>query len=133
MEDPRLVRVREMADAWNAADFERFFGFLADDIGVDPDPLWPEPGPYYGEEARDFLRGWIDAWDSVRIQTDKIQLVGRCVVIWGAWLGEGAASHADVELGVAMAIEFDERLRATAMHVRFEHDQALEIARATAG
>jgi hypothetical protein len=124
--------VRELNAAWNSRDWDEFFGSLADDFELHPDPLWPEPGPYVGDEARTFLREWLEPWGTVRMEMDEIGMVGRCVVIWGSWQAEGIASGADVRLPVGLAIELNELLQPTRMHVRFEREHAVEIARATA-
>ena len=122
--------MEQMIAAWNAQDFDSFFATLANDIEFVPDPRWPEPGPYRGEAAVKFIRDWIGAWDHTRLVVDELATVGERVVARSTWDVEGSASGAAVTLDLSLVFGLDDELKVCRIHALFDHDAALEVARA---
>jgi hypothetical protein len=127
---PHQERIEQLIAAWNGREFDLFFSMLADDVEVITDPRWPEPGPYQGAAARKFIEDWIEAWDTDRVEIHDFTTVDERVVARCTWGVKGTASGAAVTLDLSFVFTFDDAMDVLRIHVLFEHERALEIARA---
>ena len=130
MGSEREEQVAALIAAWNWRNYDAFFAGLRDDVEFVPDPRWPEPGPYRGETAVKFIRDWIEAWDHVELVIHELETIDSRVVARCTWDVEGSASGAAVTLDLSFVFVLDDELRLRRIHALFEHDHALEVARA---
>jgi ketosteroid isomerase-like protein len=125
MPTKELQLMQRATDAFNAGDLDGFAEMLRPAVTMTPDPSWPEQGPFEGHEAvMAFVGGWVDDWESVRLEVDHMEERGEWVVSRCRWLTEGRAS------GLATAVPFTfvikpEGDRIAAIRAFFDHDEAL--------
>ena len=130
MESEREDKVMAVLSAWNRGDFDAFFEWLAEDVEFVMDPSWPERGPLRGEEVVGFMRGWIDSWDRLELIVHEVESTDATVVMRCTWKVRGHASGADVTHDLSLVYELDDELRLRRLHALFDHERALEVARA---
>ena len=129
MGSPGEERIEHLIAAWNAGELESFFSMLAADVEVVTDPRWPEPGPYRGAAARKFIEDWVEAWDNDQVEIHDLTTVDERVVARCTWGVKGTASGAAVTLDLSFVLGLDDAMDVVSIHVLFEHEQALEVAR----
>ena len=129
MGSPGEERIKQLISAWNAGEVESFFSMLAADVEVVTDPRWPEPGPYRGAAARKFIEDWVEAWENDRVEIHDLTTVDRRVVARSTWGVKGTASGAAVTLDLSFVFGLDDVMDVRSIHVLFDHEQALEVAR----
>jgi len=130
VEPEREDKVMAVLSAWNRGDFDAFFDWLAEDVEFVMDPSWPERGPLRGEEVVGFMRGWIDSWDRLELIVHEVESTDATVVMRCTWKVRGHASGADVTHDLSLVYELDDELRLRRLHALFDHERALEVARA---
>jgi uncharacterized protein (TIGR02246 family) len=86
--------VRQLAERWNAGDFEAMFDLYADDVVVVTGEHWPEANvTTQGKDAfRESTRDWLSVWESIELETDHVEAFGERVIAGGHWRSTGKAS-----------------------------------------
>jgi ketosteroid isomerase-like protein len=92
-QEPREI-VRQLAERWNAGDFEAMFELYHDDMVVVTGEHWPDGNAVMeGKDAfRESTRDWLDIWQSVAVETDAVETYGDRVVAHGNWVTKGRVS-----------------------------------------
>src|SRR5687768_16488187 len=100
----RIERAKELVRIWNTGDVERYLENFAPDAVFNPDPSWPEQGPFTGEAIADFMRNYLEAWEHAEIALDAIEEHGDVVLMRCRWNIRGAGSG--IDLPTAFSIVF---------------------------
>jgi ketosteroid isomerase-like protein len=100
-EQQRNVEVaRQLAERWNAGDFDGVLALYDDEIEMIPGPEWPDP-PVIGKAAfARYSEEWRTAWSSSELDLHTIEAMGELVVAGGAWENRSAVT------GVAGSMPF---------------------------
>ena len=117
--------MQRATDRFNAGDLAGFADLLHPEATIDPDPSWPEQGPFEGREAvMGFVGEWIADWERVRLEVDGMEQRGEWVVSRCRWLTEGKASGAATVVAFTfLTLARDGRI--AAIRAFFDHDEAL--------
>ena len=100
MSEPRDI-VRQVNERWNAGDFEGLLELYHDDVSVHTGEHWPERHVLEGKAAfRESIDEWLSVWQSIEIETAKIEVYGDRVVAHGAWHSTGRASGVAGEMPI---------------------------------
>jgi hypothetical protein len=117
-------RFRELAALWNAREFEQVTEAFGDDSVFTPDPLWPEPGPFTGRQARAELLRVAAAWETLVLEIHSIETVGDTVLADVRWIARGVASGADVLQDFWFVCRFADDGSFRTLHAFFEERNA---------
>ena len=77
--------VRQVAERWNAGDFDGLLGLYDGDIEMIPGPDWPDPAVIGKAAFRSYIDEWRSAWASSYFDLHAIEAVGELVIAAGAW------------------------------------------------
>ena len=70
---------------------------------------WPEQQTYPGVEgAREFMRGWRDAWEDWELEVEELRDAGECVVAVMRQRGRSKATGLSTDMHFAMVWTFRE-------------------------
>ena len=124
---------RRLIDLWNAGDIEAYLEAAGPRVRFSPDPMFPERGPFSGEELRTFLEQWQEAWggESDVVVVDDVFERSGAVLARVRWEVSGAASGAHVPSDWAeftFVAWFGEDGALDHLLAFFDHDQALAAA-----
>jgi ketosteroid isomerase-like protein len=85
--------IRQLAQRWNAGDFEGVVELYTEDAVMRNGPDWPEQGGSQGREGiRSGIEEWHSAWESSEIVVGRIEEFGDRLVLEGHWLTRGRSS-----------------------------------------
>jgi ketosteroid isomerase-like protein len=85
--------IRQMAERLNSGDVEGMLDLYHDDIFHQPSPDWPDTEPSQGKAAfREITEDWLNVWQSIEIETDKMEAYGDRVLAVGSWRTTGRVS-----------------------------------------
>jgi ketosteroid isomerase-like protein len=88
-----LEIVRLLTQRLNDGDLEGMFELYHEDVVNYPGEHWPEGAPAEGiERFRETTEEWLGSWESIRIETDRVEAHGDRVVAHGAWHTTGRIS-----------------------------------------
>jgi uncharacterized protein (TIGR02246 family) len=80
--DENIQAVRQMIDAWNSGEVERWANGLADDVVWVPLAENPQTEPVQGREAtREFVLDWVEPWDEYKVEIIRVVDAGDWVVV----------------------------------------------------
>jgi ketosteroid isomerase-like protein len=98
--DP-LEIVRLLTQRLNDGDIEGMFELYHDDVVNYPGEHWPEGAPAEGiDRFRETTEEWLGAWESISIETDRVEAHGDRVVAHGAWHTKGRISGVEGALPI---------------------------------
>jgi ketosteroid isomerase-like protein len=132
-EDARIDRVRELVRIWNVGDLERYLETFAPDAVFNPDPTWPEQGPFRGDAIGRFMRDYLEAWENAQVVIDHIESHGEVVLARCRWLITGSASGIDIPTEFSLVFRIDDEGFVRRMDAFFEHAEARRQALEAAG
>ncbi|HYN91775.1 MAG TPA: nuclear transport factor 2 family protein [Thermoleophilaceae bacterium] len=88
-----LQVVRQIAERWNAGDLDGMLDVYHDDLVVQPGEHWPDTKVLEGKQSfRESTEEWLSVWQSIEVETDKVEPYGDRVVARGAWRSTGRVS-----------------------------------------
>jgi ketosteroid isomerase-like protein len=129
-----LRRVRAGLDAFNRGDVDGVLAVLADDVEIFSSPALANPGTYHGHRGyQDWVGQWLEAWDGLTIEIERIEPVGeRHVVVGVLQTARGQGSGVEVEMTTAFMFELEER-STKALHLYATWDEAVAAAKRREG
>ena len=93
MSKKNVKLVHRVVDAWNRGDVDAFLAGFDPDCEVVFPPEVPEPGPFHGHaELKQWVDGFLDAWESHRAEVVEVMDAGDDVVAVLHMVGRGAGS-----------------------------------------
>src|SRR2546425_10535478 len=104
----RIERARELIRIWNTGDLGRYLENFAPDAVFNPDPSWPEQGPFTGSAIERFLRNFMAAWEHAEVAIDAIEGHGEAVLMRCRWVIRGARSGIDVPTAFSLVFWIDQ-------------------------
>jgi hypothetical protein len=104
----RVKRARELVEIWNAGDLKRYREIVAADAVFNPDPSWPERGPFTGDAITRYLRTFLDAWENATIALDAVETYGELVLMRCRWIVRGAGSGIDLPTAFSLVFQIDD-------------------------
>jgi uncharacterized protein (TIGR02246 family) len=120
--------VRQVAERWNAGDFDGMLELYHEDVVMTPSPDWPETVQLKGKDAfRKNTEEWLAAWESIEIETSEIEAYGDRVLANGCWRSTGRVSG--IEGSIPMHMVFTLRDGRIA-HLEWFPDHARAVAAA---
>jgi SnoaL-like domain len=123
---PAATWFRALADTYNTGNLEAFLEGIHPEVVFQPDPEWPEPGPFVGRDSfARFLRDWRGAWEEARIEVDKVEERDDLAIAQCRWIVTGASSGAPVPVAFTFVVGFDREGLVTEMRAFFDHSAAL--------
>jgi hypothetical protein len=126
MEVPSAKGVAEVADTSNPGDAQAFVARFAPGVVFEPDPRWPEPGPFVGRAAfARFLEEWSGAWEDPRLEVDRVEDRNDATIAECRWIVSGASSGAAVPTASTVLARFGPDGEATRIAAFLDHDEAL--------
>jgi hypothetical protein len=126
MEVPSAKWFAEVADTYNSGDVQAFVAWFAPGVVFEPDPRWPEPGPFVGRAAfASFLEEWSGAWEEPRLEVDRVEERNDATIAECRWIVSGASSGAAVPTAFTVVARFGPDGQATRIAAFLDHDEAL--------
>jgi ketosteroid isomerase-like protein len=108
MATDRIERAKELIRIWNTGDLGRYLENFAPDAIFNPDPSWPEQGPFTGDAIERFLRNYMEAWEHAEIAIEAIEGHGEAVLVRCRWIIRGAGSGIDVPTAFSLVLWIDQ-------------------------
>jgi ketosteroid isomerase-like protein len=85
--------IRQLAERWNAGDFEGVVDLYTEDVVMRNGPDWPEQGGSHGREGlRSGIEEWRGVWESSEIELRRIEEFGDRIAAEGSWTTRGRSS-----------------------------------------
>jgi ketosteroid isomerase-like protein len=85
--------IRQVAERLNAGDVEGMLELCDEEIVHQPSSEWPDTKPSQGKAAfREITEDWLSLWQSIEIETDKMEAYGDRVLAVGSWRTTGRVS-----------------------------------------
>jgi uncharacterized protein (TIGR02246 family) len=85
--------IRQLAERWNAGDFEGVVELYTEDAVMVNGPDWPEQTRSQGREGiRSGIDEWRGVWESSEIELGRIEEFGDRLVVEGSWSTRGRSS-----------------------------------------
>jgi ketosteroid isomerase-like protein len=130
MSESSLDIVRQVAERWNAGDFEGMFELYHDDLVVVTGEHWPEANvTTEGKDAfRESTRDWLSVWESIEIETDQVEEYGDRVVANGRWRSTGRVSGLEGTMPIHMVLTVRDG-RIARLEWYPDHERAVAAAR----
>jgi ketosteroid isomerase-like protein len=130
MSESSLDIVRQVAERWNAGDFEGMFELYHDDLVVVTGEHWPEANvTMEGKDAfRESTRDWLSVWESIEIETDQVEEYGDRVVANGHWRSTGRVSGLEGTMPIHMVLTVRDG-RIARLEWYPDHERAVAAAR----
>ncbi|MEZ5157033.1 MAG: nuclear transport factor 2 family protein [Solirubrobacterales bacterium] len=120
--------INHWVDAWNREDLDGFMGFYDGSAEFNPDPSWPESGPFEGRRAiRGFVEGFREAWTGNQAVIADLRAGGGTVVARIELKGRGIASGIDADLALSSVSEIEDR-KITRQRWYLDHGAAVAAA-----
>jgi hypothetical protein len=129
----RVERAKELVRIWNSGDLEGYLETFAPDAVFNPDPSWPEQGPFTGEAIGRFLRNYLDAWEHAEIVLDAIEGYGEVVLLRCRWIIRGAGSGIDLPTAFSIVFRIDDEGLIRRSDAFFDEAEARRYALEAAG
>lgn len=132
--DRRTELIHELVETWNSGDVDAFFDGLGPEFEFMPDPSFPDPGPYTGEDLREWLRDWQGTWEGNRYEVLDITDHGQALALDSRWhlFAKGTRDEIPVS-DFTIVLWFDAEDRPIRMAAFFDRERALEAARGGTG
>jgi ketosteroid isomerase-like protein len=129
MEVPSAKWFAEVADTYNSGDMQAFVARFAPEVVFEPDPRWPESGPFVGRTAfARFLEEWSGAWEEPRLEVNRVEQRNDATIAECRWIVSGAASGAAVPTAFTVVARFGPDGQATRIAAFLDHAEALRSA-----
>jgi ketosteroid isomerase-like protein len=130
MSESSLDIVRQVAERWNAGEFEGMFELYHDDLVVVTGEHWPEANvTMEGKDAfRESTRDWLSVWESIEIETDQVEEYGDRVVANGHWRSTGRVSGLEGTMPIHMVLTVRDG-RIARLEWYPDHERAVAAAR----
>jgi ketosteroid isomerase-like protein len=96
MSEENVEALRAAFELYAHGDFQPI-GALGDDFELVISPEAPDAGTYRGEEARRWLRAWVESFEEMRIEATEILDAGEKVFLGMTQRGRPPGSAASVE------------------------------------
>ena len=121
--------IRQLAERWNAGDFERVVGLFAEDAVLLNGPDWPEQAPTRGRDGiRSGIAEWQAAWETSEIELGRMEELGETIVMEGSWITRGRSSGVSGKMPGSVVFTFrDEKIASLEWFA--DYDSALAAAR----
>jgi ketosteroid isomerase-like protein len=129
----RIERATELVRIWNTGDLDRYLETFAPDAVFNPDPSWPEQGPFTGEAIGRFLRNYMDAWEHAEIAIEAIEGYGEVVLMRCRWIIRGAGSGIDLPTAFSLVFRIDDEGLIRRSDAFFDEAEARRYAASAAG
>ena len=98
MSQKNVNLVHRVVHAWNRGDVDGFLSPYDPDCEVVFPPDVPEPGPFHGHaELKQWVDGFLAAWESHRVEVVEIVDAGEDVVAVLHMVGGGSVSGVDLD------------------------------------
>ena len=97
MSQENVDAVREEFERFSRGDFSRIAG-LPDDVEVVTSREMPDAGTYRGQEAREWMSGWVDSFDSLTLAPTEFLEAGDQVMVEFVQRGIPRGGNTPVEL-----------------------------------
>ena len=98
MSQENVKLVQRAVDVWNRRDVDAFLSHFDPDCEVVFPPDVPEPGPFHGHaELRQWVEGFLAAWESHRAEVVEAMDAGDEVVAVLHMMGRGSGSGVDLD------------------------------------
>ena len=98
MSQEQVNLVQQVVDACNRGDVDAFLSRFDPDCEVVFPPDVPEPGPFHGHaELRQWVDGFLAAWESHRVEVVEVMEAGDDVVVVLHMVGRGSGSGVDLD------------------------------------
>jgi ketosteroid isomerase-like protein len=132
--DRRIDLIRELVETWNKGDVDAVLDTLGPDFEFTPDPSFPDPGAYTGEQLRSWLHEWQSTWEGNRLEVLGITDHGTALTLESRWhlVPKGTADVVPVS-DFTMVLWFDDQDRPLRMAAFFDQGRALEVAQTGTG
>jgi hypothetical protein len=124
----RVERAKQLIGIWNTGDLGRYLENFARDAEFNPDPNWPERGPFTGDAIERFLRNYMEAWEHAEIAVDSIEEHGEAVLLRCRWNIRGAGSGVDVPTAFSLVLWIDEEGKIRRSDAFFDEAEARRAA-----
>ena len=106
MSEANVQAARQMIDAWNEGEIDRWASGLHEDVIWVPLAENPQTEPVRGREAtRAFVLDWVDPWDEYTVDVTKVTDHGDWVVL-GAHHDARHESGAEISMDMWVAASF---------------------------
>jgi uncharacterized protein len=127
---PNIELVKSAFDVWNRGEIAAFTDYMAEDVAwleVSGRPEGPVTERVGRDRLREGLESLFDAWESYRLEVERMDEVGDRVVVVMREVGRGRASGVEVDgrWGYLITVRDGEIVRVEAYR---EARQALELA-----
>src|SRR5919109_3548378 len=129
----RVNRARELIEIWNTGDLNRYREIVAADAVFNPDPSWPEKGPFTGAAIPRYLRTFLDAWENATIALDAVETYGELVLMRCRWIVRGAGSGIHLPTAFCLVFEIDDEGLVRRTDAFFDEAEARRHAVSAAG
>jgi SnoaL-like domain len=129
----RVTRARELIEIWNTGDLNRYREIVAADAVFNPDPSWPEKGPFTGDAIPRYLRTFLDAWENATIALDAVETYGELVLMRCRWIVRGAGSGIHLPTAFCLVFEIDDEGLVRRTDAFFDEAEARRHAVSAAG
>jgi ketosteroid isomerase-like protein len=121
--------IRELAERWNAGDFEGALELYADDAVMLSGSEWPEQFALKGHDGiRANMEDWAAAWESSQIEVGPIEVYGDRILGSGTWKMRGLASGAEGTMPFWVLLGFRDG-KIASLEWFTDHDAAIAAAR----
>jgi SnoaL-like protein len=129
----RIERAKELLRIWNAGDLDLYLENFAPDAIFNPDPSWPEQGPFTGEAIGRFLRNYLAAWEHAEVALEGVEGQGELVLMRCKWIIRGAASGIDLPTAFCLVFQIDDEGLVQRSDAFFDEAEARRYAASAAG
>jgi SnoaL-like protein len=129
----RVERAKELVGIWNTGDLDHYLENFASDAVFNPDPSWPEQGPFTGEAIGRFLRNYMDAWEHAEIALEGVEGHGEVILMRCRWAIRGAGSGIDLPTGFSLVFQIDDEGLIRRSDAFFDEAEARRYAASAAG
>jgi ketosteroid isomerase-like protein len=128
MTDQNIDIGRRHNALWNAGDMEGLRDLYDDEVVLQPQEGWPEPGPFVGRDAvfRQFERLRQD-WQGERLEVLERRAQGDFVVTRLSWQARGRRSGAATAMTISSVLRLNES-KIVAVTFYLNHAEALVAA-----
>jgi ketosteroid isomerase-like protein len=83
---------QQLAERWNAGDFEGVIALYHEEMEMIPGPEWPDPPVFGKADFARYVDEWRNAWASSKLDLHAIEAIGDLVVAGGEWDNRSATT-----------------------------------------
>jgi hypothetical protein len=126
---PEIALFEGLVEVFNRDGTDAMLELATPEVTIATAQGFPGGGRFEGkEQAGNFLKEFVDAWDEVRYDIEAARLVNGCVVHSARWVVRGKASQVEAELHFHGVTRFRDGLL-EAVELFWTENEAIEHAR----